>query len=97
MKQIDKEKWVEDTLESLAGSKRAQAPDTLLERAMSRAAFGRARVVRMPAAQLWSAVACTLILVIANLSLCLDFSHQSKSAKEGFAKEYFGNSDAIPF
>lgn len=95
--QNNKEKWVEDTLESLSGSHRAEAPDTLLERAMNRIAYGRARVVRMPARQVWSAVACTLVLVIANLFMCLDFSRQNTGTKEGFAREYFGSSDAIPF
>jgi len=100
MKQANKEKWVEDTLGSLNGSQRAQAPEGLLENAMRRAAFGRARIIRMPAAQVWSAAACALVLVVANLFMCLDFSHSGKkatSSKEMFAKEYFGASDAPQF
>ncbi len=100
MNQLDKNKWVEDTLESLNGSQRAQAPDGLFENAMRRAAFGRARIVRMPAAQVWSAAACALVLVVANLFMCVDFSHSGNKtlgSKESFAKEYFGASDAPQF
>ncbi|GEM_PF-1168619 len=100
MNQFDKEKWVEDTLESLSGSQRAKVPDGLFENAMRRAAFGRARMVRMPPAQLWSVAACALVLIVANLFICLDFSDSGKkasSSKEIFAKEYFGASDAPQF
>jgi len=100
MKQTNKEKWVEDTLKSLNGSQRAPAPEGLFENAMRRAAFGRAKLVRMPTAQVWSAAACALVLVVANLFMCLDFSQSGKKAtnsKEMFAKEYFGASDAPQF
>jgi len=100
MKQTSKEKWVEDTLNSLNGIQRTQAPEGLFENAMRRAAFGRARMVRMPAAQVWSAAACALVLVVANLFMCLDYSHSDKkatSSKEFFAKEYFGAFDAPQF
>jgi len=100
MNQLDKEKWVEDTLESLKDSQRAQAPDGLFENAMRRVAYGRARMVRMPPAQVWSAAACAIVLIVANLFMCLDFSHAGKKAlnsKEMFTKEYFGASDAPQF
>ena len=100
MNQLDKEKRVEDTLESLSGSQRAQAPDNLFENALRRAAFGSARLVRMPAAQIWSAAACALVLVVANLFMCIDFSQAGKQAansQEMFVKEYFGASDAPQF
>jgi len=100
MNQTNKEKWVEDTLNTLNGIQRAQAPEGLLENAMRRAAFGRVRMVRMPTAQVWSAAACALVLVVANLFMCLDYSHSGKkasSSKEFFAKEYFGAFDAPQF
>lgn len=100
MKQTAKEKWVEETLSSLDGSQRASAPQGLLEHAMRRAADGRARIVRMSATQVWSAAACALVLVVANLYMCLDYSKSAtKSAgmKERFAKEYFTTSDAPQF
>jgi hypothetical protein len=54
----------------------------------------------MPPAQVWSAAACALVLIVANLFMCLDFSHTAQKtagAKERFAKEYFGSSDAPQF
>ena len=100
MKQLSKEKWVEDTLESLNGSQRAQAPNDLFERAMRRAANNRAKKVQMPTAQVWSAAACALVLIVANLFMCLDFSRFSPkkvNAKEMFIQEYFGATDAPQF
>jgi type VI protein secretion system component VasF len=100
MNQLEQEKWVQSTLESLAGSQRPEAPADLFEKAMRRAAQGRAKIVRMPKAQVWSAAACALVLIAANLFMCLDFSHPAQKtagAKEMFAKEYFGSSDAPQF
>jgi hypothetical protein len=100
MKHLSKEKWMEDTLESLKGSQRAQAPNDLFERAMNRAVNNRAIKVRMPAAQVWSAAACALVLVVANLFMCLDFSHSGPKrvdAKAMFVQEYFGATDAPQF
>lgn len=100
MNQLQKEKWVEDTLESLNGSQRAQVPHDLFEQAMHRAANIRARKVQMPAAQVWSAAACALLLIVANLIICLDFSHfdpKKVNAKEMFIQEYFGATDAPQF
>lgn len=100
MNQLGKEKWVEDTLDALNGSQRAQAPDSLFENALRRAVFGNARVVRMPAGQIWSAAACALVLVVANLFMCIDFSQagkQAANAKEMFVKEYFEASNAPQF
>jgi type VI protein secretion system component VasF len=100
MNQLEQDKWVEETMESLAGSQRPNAPADLLERAMRSAARGRAKIVRMPPAQVWSAAACALVLIVANLFICLDFSHagqKTAGAKERFAKEYFGSSDAPQF
>lgn len=100
MNQLEQEKWVEKTLESLEGITRATAPEDLYEKAMRRAAFGRARIVRMPAMQVWSAAACALVLVVANLFMCLDFSHSGNkqaSTKEMFVKEYFETNDAPQF
>jgi len=99
MKQISKEKWVEQTLESLAGSQRPDAPADLFAKAMHRAAIGKAKIIRMPAAQIWSAAACALVLVVANLFMCLDFSHSGRngSSKEMFVKEYFETSNAPQF
>lgn len=100
MKRSEKEKWVEETLQSLDGVSRAQAPENLLESALKRAAFGKARVVRMAPVQVWSAAACALVLVVANLFTCIDYNHFSskkQSNSESFAKEYFGASDAVPF
>ncbi len=100
MNQLDKEKWVEETLESLNGSKRAEMPPDLLENALRRAAFGPARVVRMAPLQIWSAAACALVLVLANLFMCIDFSHSASkpaASKEMFIKAYFDTSDAPQF
>lgn len=100
MNQSQKEKWVEDTLESLNGSQRAQPPNDLFERAMRRAANTRAQKVQMPAAQVWSAAACALLLIAANLFMCLDFSNfgpKKVNAKEMFIQEYFGATDAPQF
>lgn len=100
MNHLDKEKWVEETLESLKGSQRAKAPDGLFESAMKRAAFGSARVVRMPSVQIWSAAACALLLVTANLFMCVDYARGNNKvmgSKEMFAKEYFGSTDAPQF
>ncbi len=100
MNQLEQDKWVEETMESLAGSQRPNAPDDLWERALRSAARGRAKIVRMPPAQVWSAAACALVLIVANLFMCLDFSHTAQKtagAKERFAKEYFGSSDAPQF
>lgn len=100
MKPLDKDKWVEETLESLAGSRRAELPDGLLEKAMKRAAYGRAKRIQMPSAQVWSAAACALVLIVANLFICLNAAHSGPKAegtKEKFAKEYFGTSDGPQF
>ncbi len=100
MNQLDKEKWVEDILKSLDGIHQPQIPEGLYENAMRRAAFGPARTIRMPAAQVWSAAACALVLILANLYICLDSTHAGNKAfgsKEIFAKEYFGSSDAPNF
>ena len=100
MSHLDKEKWVEETLESLKGSQRAKAPEDLFESAMKRAASGRARMVRMPALQIWSAAACALLLLAANLFMCMDYSHgtnRGMGSKEMFAKEYFEATDAPQF
>ena len=101
MNQLQKEKWVEETLESLNDIQRVPAPADLFERAMQRAAQGSARIVRMPVAQVWSAAACALVLVVANLFMCLDFARPSQkaapNAKEMFVQEYFGTNDALPF
>jgi hypothetical protein len=100
MNQLDKEKWVEDILDSLEGIHQPQMPEGLYENAMRRAAFGPARIIRMPAAQVWNAAACALVLIVANLYICLDFSASDNKAvgsKEMFAKEYFGSSDAPNF
>jgi hypothetical protein len=96
MKLADKETWVEDTLKSLDGMSQPQAPDNLFENAMRRAAFGRALILRIPVVQVWSAVACALVLILANLFICLDsalFDDQMIGSKEKFAKEYFQISD----
>ena len=99
MKHIDKDEWVEDTLKSLDGIQQPQTPDGLFENAMRRVAFGRARMIRMPAAQVWSAAACGLVLVMANLFICQDFFQSDDhvtGSKERFAKEYFG-ADVLKF
>jgi hypothetical protein len=100
MNQLEQDKWVEEAMESLAGSQGPKAPADLLERAMRSAARGRTKIVWMSTAQVWSAAACALVLIVANLFMCLDFSHagqKTAGAKEGFAKEYFGASDAPQF
>ena len=100
MKGSTKEQWVEETLKSLDGAARAQAPEGLLENALHRAAMGKARIVRMAPVQVWSAAACVLVLVVANLFACIDYSRftrQNQASSESFAKAYFGNADTVPF
>lgn len=92
MKNLDKEKWVENTLDSLEGIQRAEAPPGLLEKAMQRASRGKARIVSMTRTQVWSAAACGLVLIAANVFMCLQFSHSgqhAQSQQEAFAQEYF--------
>lgn len=92
MKNLNKEKWVEDALGSLEGIRRAEAPPGLFEKAMQRVSRGRARVVSMTRAQVWSAAACALVLVVANVLLCAQFSRtgqHSRGQQEAFAQEYF--------
>jgi hypothetical protein len=50
----------------------------------------------MPVAHTWRAAACALVLVVANLFLCFDFTHVGKKQpndKEMFVREYFSGSD----
>jgi hypothetical protein len=90
------QKWIEDTLESWHGVQRPGVPAGLLEKALERAQWGKARVVKMPVAHTWRAAACALVLVVANLFLCFDFTHVGKKQpndKEMFVREYFSGSD----
>jgi hypothetical protein len=89
-------KWIDEAMESLHGIKRASAPTDLFEKAMQHTRRARARVVSMPAIQVWSAAACATVLLVANLFMCLDFSHVGKNQrndKEQFVREYFNASD----
>ncbi|MFN0214879.1 MAG: hypothetical protein ACKVT2_11540 [Saprospiraceae bacterium] len=100
MKHLEKEKWIEDSLGSLDGIQRAQAPEGLFENAMRRAAFVPARTLRMPVTQVWSAAACMLLLLFANLFICLGYYRSDRgpaNLKESFSKEYFGGSEAPQF
>jgi len=100
MNQTDKDQWIEDTLNSLEGSQRPAMPEGLFEKAIKRAAYGRARVIQISSAQVRSAAACALVLVVANLFICRDFSYSGRKAdgaKERFAKEYFGSSETPHF
>lgn len=89
-------KWIDDTLESLQGIRRAGAPTDLFDKSMQRARQVKARGVTMSAAQVWSAAACVAVLLVANLFMCLDYSHlgkKQKTDKEMFINEYFTSSD----
>lgn len=100
MKQVEEQNWMESTLNSLDGLQRQKAPADLFEKAMIRSIYTRAKVLRMPVQQLWSAAACGAVLIVANLFLCLNFSSPGKqmaNPKESFAKEYFGAGDAPQF
>ncbi|HAD14710.1 MAG TPA: hypothetical protein DCF33_19965 [Saprospirales bacterium] len=89
-------KWIDDTMESLQGIRRASASSDLFDRAMQRSMRIKARVVNMSAAQVWSAAACVVVLLVANLFMCLDYSHLGKKQrtdKEMFINEYFTSSE----
>lgn len=100
MKDLNKEKWIDDTLESLDGIRRADAPPGLFEKAMQGLSRGKARVVSMTRAQLWSAAACGLLLVVANLFMCIQFARSNprgQSQQESFVREYFVFSEPLQY
>lgn len=89
---------INDTFNSLEGIQRATPPADLLEKAMARMYQGKARVVSMSPTYLWRAAACALVLLVANLFMCLDFVRIGKKQhndKEMFVREYLNSSDGL--
>lgn len=92
MKQQEKQTWIDETLGSLDGIPRAEAPADLYEKARQRMDKGRAKIVKMPTLKAWSVAACLLLLVFANVLACLKYAntqHAQKSGIDSFANEYF--------
>ena len=89
----DKEKWLDETLNSLEGIRPADFSANLFEKTMFRLEKRTAKIVKFRPAQTWAAAACLAFLIAANVFICLKSPEinpqRGSSSSENFANEYF--------
>ena len=92
-----KEQWITDTLASLEGVRRAEAPADLAEKVAARwrevpsRAWAGTRWNLMPLPT-WSMAACAVFLLTINVFTCLQFGRSNRttpSQSTAFVQEYF--------
>jgi hypothetical protein len=81
MTAMDKNRWIDEVMNSLEGAQRAEAPPMLFEKIVSR--INKARVEVLPSKVVWLAAASILIIISANV-LLLRASSQSPSQKDPY-------------
>jgi len=87
-----KEKWINETLESIEGMNRAGANPFLFEKVMNRMNAVDSAPVLKPATLRW-AISLTLLLVALNIAGLLHYNNSAQKTaganENGFAQEYF--------
>lgn len=90
-----KEKWINDTIDSIHGLKPAKASAVLEEQIIGGIRSGKTKIIYMSARVKWIAAACIAVLAVLNILFVVKFnqSTQPKTESNPLYSEYFSSNN----